>query len=153
MRCNAWKNSIVRLMLLAMALALLTGCPRKESMVTFKNRTFIVEIADDDAERARGLMFRDAMPEDHGMLFVFNDLAPRAFWMHNCKISLDILYFDADLKLVSASENVPPCNLPPEQCPNYPSAAPAKYVLELNAGMAKRLGWKTNDVLTLDLAQ
>jgi uncharacterized protein len=143
----------LRVSFLLMLALLLTGCPRPEPTVTLKNREFTVELAQNDADRARGLMFRESMPEDLGMLFVFDDEQMRYFWMHNCKMSLDIFYFDAALKLVSVAENVPPCNLPESQCPNYPSAAPAKYVLELNAGMAKRLNVQAGDELQLDLKQ
>jgi uncharacterized protein len=143
----------LRLPVVLTIILLLAGCPRPEPTVTLKAREFTVELAQNDADRARGLMFREAMPEDRGMLFIFDDEQMRSFWMHNCKISLDIFYFDAALKLVSVAENVPPCNLPESQCPNYPSAAPARYVLELNAGMAKRLDVQAGDELQLDLRQ
>ena len=70
-----------------------------------------VEIADDDAERARGLMFRDAMAADHGMLFIHEREEPQAYWMKNTRIPLDILYFDDTRRLVSQQRDVPPCSL------------------------------------------
>jgi uncharacterized membrane protein (UPF0127 family) len=97
-----------------------------------------VEIADDDAERARGLMFRDAMADGTGMLFIHDAEEPQAYWMKNTRIALDILYFDNSRKLVSQQRNVPPCS-GGNACPSYPSARPARYVLELNAGEAERL--------------
>lgn len=100
---------------------------------------YSVEIADDDEERARGLMYRDAMAEDHGMLFVHEAQQPLAYWMKNTRIPLDILYFDDARRLVSQRRGVPPCSLG-DACPSYPSSAPARYVLELNAGQAERLG-------------
>ena len=100
---------------------------------------YAVEIADDDAERARGLMFRDAMADDRGMLFIHDSQEPLAYWMKNTRIPLDILYFDDARRLVSQRRGVPPCSLG-DGCPNYPSGAPARYVLELNAGHAERLG-------------
>ena len=100
---------------------------------------YAVEIADDDAERARGLMFRDALAEDRGMLFIHDSQEPLAYWMKNTRIPLDILYFDDARRLVSQRRGVPPCSLG-DGCPNYPSGAPARYVLELNAGHAERLG-------------
>lgn len=105
---------------------------------------FQVEVADEFDERARGLMFRDAMPEDHGMLFVHEREAPLAYWMKNTRIPLDILYFDADRRLVSIQRRVPPCSAG-DQCPNYPSRGPAKYVLELNAGRSDALGLEPGD--------
>jgi uncharacterized membrane protein (UPF0127 family) len=99
---------------------------------------YAVEIADDDAERARGLMFRDAMATDRGMLFIHEREQPLAYWMKNTRIPLDILYFDDDRQLVSQQRDVPPCSLG-DACPPYPSGVPARYVLELNAGEAARL--------------
>jgi uncharacterized protein len=107
-----------------------------------------VEVADDDQERARGLMFRDSMPEDRGMLFVHERQEPLAYWMKNTKIPLDILYFDAQRRLVSQQRSVPPCTLG-DGCPPYPSSAPARYVLELNAGQAAKLGLKNGAELRL----
>lgn len=99
---------------------------------------FTVEVADDFDERARGLMFRDWLPEDHGMLFVHAREEPLAYWMKNTRIPLDILYFDADRQLVSIQRRVPACSAG-DRCPNYPSKGPAKYVLELNAGRSDAL--------------
>ena len=73
------------------------------------------------------------------MLFIHEREAPQAYWMKNTRIALDILYFDSHLKLVSQQRDVPPCSAG-NQCPPYPSKAPARYVLELNAGEAARLG-------------
>lgn len=117
-----------------------------EPQVELGGERFSVEIADSDETRARGLMFRDSLAADRGMLFVFGREAMRAFWMKNTRIPLDILYFDADLELVSMQQSVPPCGAAP-RCPSYPSAAPAQYVLELRAGTARRLGVKTGDRL------
>ncbi len=108
---------------------------------------YAVEIADDDAERAQGLMFRDSMPADRGMLFVHDGEAPLAYWMKNTRIPLDILYFDRQRKLVSQQRDVPPCSLG-DRCPSYPSDEPALYVLELNAGEAARLNLQDGVELT-----
>ena len=115
--------------------------------VELKGKRFSVEVADDDAKRARGLMFRDAMAADHGMLFLHEREEPQAYWMKNTKIPLDILYFDAQRKLVSAQERVPPCSAG-DRCPPFPSEGNAKYVLELNAGAAGTLGAKKGDAIT-----
>lgn len=106
-----------------------------------------VEVADDDATRSHGLMDRAAMPADHGMLFVFPDSQIRTFWMKRTLIPLDMLFFDGHRKLVTLLADVRPCKADP--CPVYPSAAPARYVLELNAGAAARLGVREGDVITL----
>ena len=108
---------------------------------------FIVEVADDHDERARGLMYRESMPAAHGMLFVHEREEPLAYWMKNTKIPLDILYFDAERKLVSIQRGVPICTAG-DRCPNYPSRGPAKYVLELNAGRSDNLALKRGDPIT-----
>jgi uncharacterized membrane protein (UPF0127 family) len=121
---------------------LLSGCAMGNGeWVELGGRRYSVEIADDDAERARGLMFRDSMPADHGMLFIHDYEEPQSYWMKNTRIPLDILYFDNGRRLVSQQRDVPPCALG-DGCPPYPSDAAARYVLELNAGEAARLKLK-----------
>lgn len=116
--------------------------------VELDGKRYQVELADTEEERARGLMFRDAMATDHGMLFVHDSEAPQAYWMKNTRIPLDILYFDNRLRLVSQQRDVPACDLG-DGCPIYPSTAPARYVLELNAGQAAALGLNNGDTLEL----
>ena len=124
----------------AAAVLACSGCASAGTpWVELGGHRYQVEIADDDAERVRGLMFRDAMQADHGMLFIHEREQPLAYWMKNTKIALDILYFDDGLTLVSQQRDVPPCTLG-DRCPPYPSDAPARYVLELNAGQAAKLG-------------
>ncbi len=126
-----------------------TACSAEGPQVRLKGERFTVELAETSEKQALGLMFREELPDDHGMLFIFPSEGRRAFWMKNTRIPLDIFYFDAELKLVSVSENTPPCRV--RSCPAYPSEGPAKYVLELNAGKAAELGVKQGDVLELDL--
>lgn len=125
-----------------------TGC-NGESMpwVELNGQRYQVELAMDEPSRVRGLMFRDQLPEQQGMLFVFPNQQPQAFWMKNTKIPLDIIYFDADLNLVSVAAGASPCRT--STCPAYPSKGPARFVLELNAGHAQRLGLKPGDRLAL----
>jgi uncharacterized membrane protein (UPF0127 family) len=133
--------SAMRVSLVFCGLAL-AGCASGTGLwVELGGQRYAIEIADDDAERARGLMFRDELAADHGMLFIHERQEPLAYWMKNTKIPLDILYFDDALKLVSQQRDVPPCSLG-DRCPPYPSDAPARYVLELNAGEAARIGLK-----------
>ena len=131
------------------ALALACGACASTSgpWVSLGGQRYSVEIADTEAERARGLMFRDELPAGHGMLFIHEQEGPQAYWMKNTRIALDILYFDNDRKLVSQQRGVPPCSLG-DACPSYPSNAPARYVLELNAGQAEKLKLQDGATLT-----
>ena len=139
----------MRPLLTILMIAVCTACSAGGPSVEIGGKQFKVEIADTQEKQALGLMFRDEMPADHGMLFIFPNEAPRSFWMKNCRISLDILYFDKDLKMVSASRDTPPCRV--SRCPSYPSKAAAMYVLELNAGMADKLGIGPGDAMTIAL--
>lgn len=136
--------SLVFVLLAGMMLA---ACANAGSRwVELHGQRFTVELAQNDADRAKGLMFRDAMDEDKGMLFIHDREEPQAYWMKNTRMPLDILYFDNARRLVSQQRNVPPCALG-DGCPPYPSAGPARYVLELNAGQAEKLGLKDGDEL------
>jgi uncharacterized membrane protein (UPF0127 family) len=131
-------------------LLLLAGCAHtSNTWVELGGKHFVVEVADTDAERERGLMFRDELLANHGMLFVHERQELQAYWMKNTRIPLDILYFDNMRKLVSQQRDVPPCLLG-DACPPYPSEAPARYVLELNAGEAARLGLRNGSKLSID---
>ena len=129
--------------ILALSLLALAGCASADSKhwVELAGARYNVELAQNDDTRARGLMFRDQMPEDHGMLFIHEREELQAYWMKNTKIALDILYFDAQRRLVSQQRDVPPCSAG-DRCPPYPSSEPARYVLELNAGQAEKMKLK-----------
>ena len=103
---------------------------------------FEVELADDDAERAQGLMHRDSMERFSGMLFVYDAPQKVAFWMKNTLISLDILYFTAQGQLLNLHENAVPGDLALLR-----SSGPVQYVLEINAGLAKTLKLSSDTVL------
>lgn len=136
-----------------LSLLLIAGCAAGASRasvpaVELHGHRFSTEFATNDDSRERGLMMRTELAADHSMLFVFPDAEPRWFWMKNTLIPLDILYFDGERKLVSMQLDVPPCKADP--CPSYPSDAPARYVLELAAGTARRIGVQTGDELTVE---
>lgn len=127
------------------------ACVAQEPYVRLKGEKFTVEIADTSEKQQLGLMFRDGMPRDHGMLFIFPTEGMRSFWMKNTRIPLDILYFDKDLRLVSVVNGARPCRK--AQCPGYPSSGPAMYVLEINAGLAAELELQAGDPMELNLPQ
>lgn len=139
----------MRPLLLFIAILLCGSCTAREPYVVLNGERFWVELAETQEKQALGLMFRDHLPEDRGMLFLFPGEAMRSFWMKNTRIPLDIFYFDGQWRLVSVSENTAPCRT--RRCPGYPSSGPAQYVLELNAGKAAELGVSKGDVLELHL--
>lgn len=96
----------------------------------------LVEIADTNEKRARGLMFREHMATGQGMLFVFEEPGQWTFWMKNTKIPLDILWLDQNKRIVDITENIPGCVQEP--CLQYQPSKPASYVLEVPAGSVKR---------------
>lgn len=97
-----------------------------------------VEVAADDPTREQGLMFRDHLAEDRGMIFLFPAAGVYPFWMKNTIIPLDMIWIDDAKRVVTVAADVPPCKADP--CPSYPAAgpAPARYVLETAAGVAKK---------------
>ena len=108
---------------------------------TAKGRVdLMVEIADDEAERQRGLMYRTSLAPDRGMLFHFPDAAPRAFWMKNTYIPLDIIYIGPGGRIISIAAMTEPFNESP-----VPSKGAASGVLEIYGGRAAELGIEVGD--------
>ncbi len=107
-----------------------------------------LEIADDDYQRETGLMYREAMDEDQGMLFIFENEEPRGFYMKNTKIPLDLIFLNSEEKIVSIAKNAQPGNLE-----TIPSQVPAQYVLEVNAGLAHQWNLTVGDSLILNRQQ
>lgn len=107
-----------------------------------------IEIADDDYERATGLMYRESMQDNQGMLFIFEDAAPRFFYMKNTLIPLDIIYFGSDSTIVSFQKNAIP-----EDLTTLPSGEPAQFVLEVNAGLADEWKLEQGDKIDFEILE
>ncbi len=120
--------------------------PAMESVIVKKadgtEHTFMAELADTLQSRTIGLMFRKSMPEDSGMLFVFDKEEPRSFWMKNTLIPLDMVFIRRDGVIDSIQANAIPYDERPVS-----SAGPAICVLEINGGRAAALGIKKGDVI------
>lgn len=142
------RNGLFAAAILPLAIAA-SGCAQlpQKSWAEVRGKRFTIEVADTPDLRERGLMFRRELAADAGMLFIHDDMSQIAYWMKNTYIPLDILYFDDQKKLVSAQLGVLPCG-EQERCPIYPSAGPAQYVLEINAGLAESLQLKPGDKLS-----
>ncbi len=97
-------------------------------------QSFTIEIADDPEERSRGLMFRTRMAERHGMLFVFQETRPLGFWMKNTPLPLDLVFIGEDGHVVDVLQGEP------YSTDAISPGRPARFVLELNAGIAQKTG-------------
>ncbi len=104
---------------------------------------FSVELATNDAERARGLMFRKSLPEGHGMLFDFQTEQPVQFWMRNTYIALDMVFIRADGRILNIAQNTTPLS-----DALVPSAGPVRGVLEVIAGTARKFHIAPGDRVT-----
>lgn len=91
-----------------------------------------IEIADSPYEWETGLMYRESLGEDQGMLFIYSNAAPRSFYMKNTYIPLDLIFYDSNKTVVSIYENAVPMDET-----SIPSGSPAQYILEVNAGKAE----------------
>jgi uncharacterized membrane protein (UPF0127 family) len=139
----------MRGLFLLITILVCSSCTAQDPYVVLKGQRFLVELAETSDKQALGMMFRDHLPDDHGMLFLFPVESRRSFWMKNTRIPLDILYFDANRQLLNVAANARPCRS--RNCPRYLSAGPAKYVLELNGGKAAELGVRPGDELELHI--
>ncbi|WP_417679863.1 DUF192 domain-containing protein [Roseibium sp.] len=111
------------------------------TIVTEKGpQQFTVEVAATDAQKAKGLMFRERMALNEGMLFLFQAAGERYFWMKNTPLSLDIIFIDDAGRIIHIAEGTTPFS---EK--TISSQGPAQYVLELLAGTSRRLGIKPGD--------
>jgi len=125
-------------LLLIFAGSFLFFSPQKESKVCFENYCFDVELATNRKEKARGLMFREEMDSDKGMLFVFREDDKHSFWMENTLIPLDIIWLNRNKEIVFISKDTQPCK--EETCPLITPDTKARYVLEVNGGVADKKG-------------
>jgi uncharacterized membrane protein (UPF0127 family) len=89
-------------------------------------------------EMALGLMFRPSLPEERVLLFVHRRVGFHGIWMKNCRFPIDIVWLDEKRRIVHVAEDVPPCRRDP--CPSYSPMRKALYVVEMNAGVARREG-------------
>ncbi len=114
-----------------------------EDRVCFDRNCFYVEVVDTPETRAQGLMFREYLPADEGMLFIFEEELIYSFWMKNTLIPLDMIWINSDFEVVHIYENAEPCEEDP--CPSIDPGVPALYVLEVNAGKAREIGLSVGD--------
>lgn len=108
--------------------------PTKYTNVKIGNTEIKAEIADSLIKQTKGLMFRKSLPENEGMLFVFNDESYHSFWMMNMSFPIDIIWINKEKVIVYITKNVQPCKL---ICPTYRPKEKTMYVLEVNANFTE----------------
>jgi len=135
------------------ALILLAACAAPPQPVvcdvpfaTFGGECIELELAKTFDQKVTGLMHRESMPLNHGMLFFFEKEMPLKFWMKDTLIPLDMIFLDKDFRVVEVKSNIQPCKADP--CPTYPGN-PAMYVLEINGGLSQDFNIVPGSVMTL----
>jgi len=118
--------------------------------ITIDDIVLDVEIADDGKKIERGLMFREMLPENRGMLFIFDEERKYQFWMMNMKFNIDMIWLDANGKVVHIVEAAEPCiDAAHTSLCTYSPDEPARYVLEVNSGFVQRYGINEDSVMRI----
>jgi len=135
----------------------LTGCGeravtmdefRSTEIILLSGKRILAETMRTELELARGMMFRDSLASDRGMLFVHGTPGNWTYYMFQVKIPLDMIWLDADKRIVEIVPDVPPCTLKvAKDCPVYGGREKAQYVLELAGGQAAKFKLKVGDRL------
>lgn len=129
---------------------LLTTQYAQSPHVIIRGTPISVEIADDAAERTLGLSKRASLPDGAGLLFIFEQEGTWGFWMKDMRFSIDMIWMNQNGRIVHIERSVSPETFPK----TYQPPVPARYVLEVNAGVSERFGWKTgDDVLFVGIPQ
>lgn len=146
-------NYGLKILILSLFSLLILGCSipgQYVEIVTNENLYRLnVEIAETDEEKRQGLMFRESLDEDEGMLFIYDSEQELSFWMKNMLMPLDMLFINSDLEIIYIAENVPPCEN--SDCQSYSSPESCQYVLEINAGVSDKLNIKAGDRVVISL--
>jgi uncharacterized membrane protein (UPF0127 family) len=147
------------LVLTIVACALSIGCERATTLDEYLTTEIVLpngkriraEVMRNPADMMRGMMFRDSLAPDRGMLFVHGSPGTYSYWMYQVRIPLDIIWMDLNHRIVEISSDTPPCKQPREKstaCPTYGGHETAVFVLELAGGMAQKYGLHVGDALS-----
>jgi uncharacterized membrane protein (UPF0127 family) len=115
---------------------------RTQTCIQLRQECFELEVSDTDKKRSKGLSDRASLPEDQGMLFIFDEAVKQCFWMKDMKFNIDMIWTDKQRKILKIEENVSPDTYPTSFC-----ADNTKYVLEFNQGFAAKYGLKVGTTL------
>ncbi len=140
---------------IACAVLALAGCGSKTALdeyytqvVTLPNGKEIrAEVMTDRTDMMRGMMFRDSLAPDRGMLFIHDRPDRHTYWMYQVRIPLDIVWMDGNRRIVEISANTPPCKSQASKCPQYGGKEMSQYVLELAGSVAAQHGLRLGDRL------
>lgn len=121
----------------------------EKATVCFMQSCFYPEVARVQSQKQRGLMEREKLPEQGGMIFIYENETRPLFWMKNMRIPLDFIWLDRWGKVVDIRENVPECRI--ANCPTLESAKPAQYVLEISAGATQKNRIRMGDEAKIQL--
>lgn len=113
--------------------------------IEFNNYIINAEAAVSSTKRSQGLMYKEYLPENEGMFFIFEESSVKSFWMKNTTISLDIIFLDSNLTVTDVYSNTEPLR----ESPLYSSSSPSQYVLETNSGWAQKVNLKVGDSLNI----
>ncbi len=141
--------SFIFLILIAVLIAVIliiklldNSSPVGNQKACINNKCFEIELAKTPEERARGLMYREYLQENKGMLFIFTEEAIYPFWMKNTLIPLDIIWINSNEEIIYIASNVLPCK---EQCSSINPNDNALYVLEVNANLSEKYNFNIGD--------
>ena len=135
--------------LVALSIFLASNNSDEMTEVCVEGNCFSVELAQTNAEKSRGLMFRESLGRNEGMLFVYDSDGEYGFWMKNTLIFLDIIWIDSEMEVVHIEHNARPCR--EEKCESLKPGKNARFVLEINGGLAEELGIGLGDKVGFDL--
>lgn len=143
------KLIILETIILIILLGLFLFLPKQKNIteVCFRDRCFKVEVAKTQEQMERGLMFIDNLEKDRGMLFVFSEEGSYPFWMKNTLIPLDIIWINKNKKVIFIKENAQPCT---DICDLIEPKQKAKYVLEINGGLAREINARIGEKVTIN---
>ncbi|MGE3273533.1 MAG: DUF192 domain-containing protein [Vicinamibacterales bacterium] len=143
----------MRVQLFAVSVVLMQVAAPTGHATFASGQTARLEVVATEDARMRGLMFRERLAPDAGMVFVFPEAGFYPFWMKNTLIPLDMVWLDTERRVVAIARSVPPCAADP--CPSYPPLAEGRpvdalYVIELAAGGARRYGIEVGQVVEME---
>ena len=117
-------------------------------VVKIKEKPFLMEIAKTSEERKLGLMYKESLDSNKGMIFIYNKEKKHPFWMKNTMMPLDIIWLNKSKKVVYISKNTPPCKQ--NDCLRIKPNRRSIYVLEINANLSDKLGLSIGDLIEFD---